>query len=416
MKQEKIIAGADILATQMNHWTLFSIVVTAAILGKREPPLALWVVCALLPVMFFFIRRYTNHFLIMAGSHLLCLVFLFSAPVSGLAVKALVCLYGIGLTIYSFSLRIRTEERLDSIISPPAAVGIIALSLFLLHYVEHTEADIYFIGMIIFYFICYYIRCYFQHYLYFLTVNTGSTGYIPQREIFLSGAKLSVAFTLSGMAAILLVSDWNWLAQIFGVLKRGIIWLRDEGFFALIASFFQQEAERPPTRMGDLSSAAPASMAMEMGEPGLLWQILEKVIGILVPVLLLLLFGRFLFRLIKMISERFRQKKLITNGTAIDNSRDIREKYETKKERKAQKDFWAFLDPTKKIRRLYKQRVWTKRENLINKESSRPLGAYTARECGSLLREEQLALIYEKARYSGDECTREDFKRAAGKR
>lgn len=416
MKQEKIIAGADILATQMNHWTLFSIVVTAAILGKREPPLALWTVCALLPVMFFFIRRYTNHFLIMTGSHLLCLVLLFSAPVSGLAVKALVCLYGIGLTIYSFSLRIRTEERLDGIISPPVAVGIIALSLFLLHYAEHTEADIYFIGMIIFYFICYYIRCYFQHYLYFLTVNTGSTGYIPQREIFLSGAKLSIAFTLSGMAAILLVSDQNWLAQIFGVLKRGIIWLRDEGFFALIASFFQQEAERPPTRMGDLSSAAPASMAMEMGEPGLLWQILEKVIGILVPVLLLLLFGRFLFRLIKMISERFRRKKLFTNGTAIDNSRDIREKYETKKERKAQKDFWTFLDPTKRIRRLYKQRVWTKRENLINKESSRPLGAYTARECGSLLREEQLALFYEKARYSGVECTRDDYKRAAGKR
>ncbi|MBD5458544.1 MAG: hypothetical protein HDR27_08245 [Lachnospiraceae bacterium] len=352
----------------------------------------------------------------MAGSHLLCLVLLFSAPVSGLAVKALVCLYGIGLAIYSFSLRIRTEERLDGIISPPVAVGIIALSLFLLHYAEHTEADIYFIGMIIFYFICYYIRCYFQHYLYFLTVNTGSTGYIPQREIFLSGAKLSIAFTLSGMAAILLVSDQNWLAQIFGVLKRGIIWLRDEGFFALIASFFQQEAERPPTRMGDLSSAAPASMAMEMGEPGLLWQILEKVIGILVPVLLLLLFGRFLFRLIKMISERFRRKKLFTNGTAIDNSRDIREKYETKKERKAQKDFWAFLDPTKRIRRLYKQRVWTKHENLINKESSRPLGAYTARECGSLLREEQLALFYEKARYSGVECTRDDYKRAAGKR
>lgn len=416
MKQEKIIAGADILATQMNHWTLFSIVVTAAILGKRALPFTLWAVCALLPVMFFFIRRYTNHFLIMAGSHLLCLVLLFSAPVSGLAVKALVCLYGIGLTIYSFSLRVRTEERLDGIISPPVAVGIIALSLFLLHYVEHTEADIYFIGMIIFYFICYYIRCYFQHYLYFLTVNTGSTGYIPQREIFLSGAKLSVAFTLSGMAAILLVSDWNWLAQIFGVLKRGIIWLRDEGFFALIASFFQQEAERPPTRMGDLSSAAPASMAMEMGEPGLLWQILEKAIGILVPVLLLLLFGRFLFRFIKMISERFRRKKLFTNGTAIDNTRDIREKYETKKERKAQKDFWAFLDPTKRIRRLYKQRVWTKRENLINKESSRPLGAYTARECGSLLREEHLALIYEKARYSGNECTREDYKIAAGKR
>ena len=386
-KQEKIIAGADILATQMNHWTLFSIAITVAILGKREPPFALWTLCAFLPVLFFLIRRYTNRFLLMAGSHLLCLILLFSSPVSGLAVKILLILYGIGLTVYSFSLRIRTEERLDGIISPPAAVGIIAFSLFLLHYEEHFEADPYFTSIIVFYFICYYIRCYFQHYLYFLTVNTGSTGYIPRREIFLSGARLSATFTLFGMAAVLLVSNWNWLAQLYRALKQGIIWLRDKGFFALIASFFQQESEQPPAQMGELSPAAPASMALEAGEPGLFWQILEKVIGILVPVLLLLLLGLFLFRFIKMMCERFRHKKLFVNGVSADNSRDIREKYEMKKEEKAQRGFWTFLNPN----------------------------SYTSRECGSLLQEEQLARIYEKARYSGEECTREDIRKASGK-
>lgn len=415
LKREKIIAGADILATQMNHWTLFSIVITAAMLEKREPPFALWAICALLPVLFFLIRRYTNHFLIMAGSHLLCLILLFSAPVSGLAVKFLTVLYGIGLTVYSFSLRLRSEERLDGTISPPVAVGIIAFSLFLLHYEEHFEADICFTGMIAFYFICYYIRCYFQHYLYFLTVNNGSTGYIPRREIFLSGAKLSIAFTLSGMAAVLLASNWNWLAQLFGALKKGIIWLRDKGFFALIASFFQQDAEQPPTQMGDLSPAAPASMALEAGKPGLFWQILEKIFGILVPVLLLLLLGLFLYRFVKMIWERFRRKKLFTKDSTGDNIRDIREKYEIKKEPKAQKGFWTFLNPTERIRRLYKQRVWTKRKILINEENTRSLETYTARECGALLHEERLSRIYEKARYSGTECTREDFRKAAGK-
>lgn len=415
LKREKIIAGADILATQMNHWTLFSILITAAILGNRKPPFALWIICALLPVLFFFIRRYTNHFLIMAGSHFLCLILLFSAPVSGLAVKFLTAFYGIGLTVYSFSLRLRTEERLDGTLSPPAAVGIIAFSLFLLHYEEHFEADICFTGMIAFYFICYYIRCYFQHYLYFLTVNTGSTGYIPRREIFLSGAKLSITFTLFGMAAILLVSNWNWLAQLFGTLKEGIIWLRDKGFFALIASFFQQESERPPAQMGDLSPAAPASMALEAGKPGLFWQILEKIFGILVPVLLLLLLGLFLYRFVKMIWERFRRKKHFTESIASDGTRDIREKFEIKKETKKQKDFWTFLNPTERIRRIYKQRVWTKRGRLMSGKNTRQLNTYTARECGSLLHEEQLARIYEKARYSGKECTREDIRKASGK-
>ncbi|MDE5931538.1 MAG: hypothetical protein K2H40_03510 [Lachnospiraceae bacterium] len=378
LKQERIIAGADILATQMNHWTLFSIVITAAILGKREPPFALWTVCALLPALFFFIRRYTNHFLIMAGSHLLCLIFLFSAPVSGLAVKALVFLYGIGLAIYSFSLRIRTEERLDGIISPAVAVGIIALSLFLLHYEEHFESDICFVGIVALYFIGYYIRHYLLNYLYFLTVNTGSTGYIPRREIFLSGAKLSFTFTLTGMAVVLLVSNWNWLAQLFGALRQGMIWLREKGFFALIASFFQQEAERPSTRINNLSPANPASMALEPGEAGLFWQILEKIVGILVPVLLLLLLGLFLFRFIKMVCERFRRKKLFVNNISGSDVRDIREKYEIKKEKKNQKDFGIFLRPTQRIRRLYKQRIWTKRERLFRQENPRSLNAYTA--------------------------------------
>lgn len=415
MKQEKIIAGTAVLATQMNHWTLFSIAITVAALGKRKPPIALWTAFALLPVLFFFIRRYTDHFLIMAGSHLLGLVLLFAVPVSGLAVKIPLCLYGIGLTVYSFSLRIRTEERLDGIIAPPVAVGITALSLFLLHYQKHMEADFRFALITVFYFICYYIRCYFQNYLYFLTVNTGSAGYIPRREIFLSGAKLSAVFTLLGMTAILLISDWNWLARIFGILKRGIVWLREKGFFAFIASLFYRETEQIPEQMPEVSPANPAGMALEPGEPGLFWQILEKVIGVLVPVLLLLLFGFFLFRFVKMICERFRQKKLFIPSASADDSRDIREKYEIRKEKKAHKNFWSFLNPSERIRRLYKQRVWSKRGSFMNAENTRRLGTYTARECGSLLREEQLSLIYEKARYSEEECTREDVRKAAGK-
>ena len=133
------------------------------------------------------------------------------------------------------------------------------------------------------------------------------------------------------------------------------------------------------------------------------------------PVLLLLLLGLFLFRFIKMMCERFRHKKLFVNGVSADNSRDIREKYEMKKEEKAQRGFWTFLNPTERIRRIYKQRIWAKRGNLLNGENARQLNTYTARECGSLLQEEQLARIYEKARYSGEECTREDIRKASGK-
>lgn len=417
MKQEKIIAAADILATQMNHWTLFAVIVAAAVLSGRQPPLALWTVCGFLPILFFFIRRYTNSFLILAGSHLLCLLLLFAAPVPGLALKILLCLYGIGLVVSSFSLRIRTDERLDEDIVPAVAVGIIALPLFLLHYMKHGEADFYFICMVTFYFICYHIRCYLQNYLYFMTVNAASTGYIPRRKIFAAGTRLSILFILSGMAAVLLISNLNWLARIFDALRQGILWLREHGFFAFLASLFPQMEEQFSEPMPDRSPASPASMYLEAGEAGLFWQILEKVMELFVSLLLLGLFLLAMFRFVRMVRERFRRKKTFAKDAVFDDGRDIREKYEAKPEQKEtkSKSFFAFLNPDDKIRRIYKQRIGAKKNQLIKKDpgTTQPFESYTARECGNLFQEEKLSLLYEKARYSNVVCTREDVRNAA---
>ncbi len=416
MKQEKIIAAADILAIQMNHWTLFAVIAAAAILSRRKPPLALWAVCGLLPVLFFFIRRYTNGFLLLAVSHLLCLACLFAVPVSGLALKLLLYFYGAGLAVYSFSLRIRTEERLDGIIAPVVAVGIIALSLFLLHFRGYQETDFYFICMAAFYFICYHIRCYLNHYLYFIAVNSGSAGYIPRREIFLAGTRLSFLFTLSGMAAVLLLSNLDWLARFFAMLKEGIIWLREHGFFAFLASLFAGMEEHFTEPIQNKSPAAPAGMYLEAGEAGLFWQILEKIFELLVPLFLLGMLLAALYRFVRMVRERFRQKKTFVNDAWGNAGRDIRERYEAKHSEKKTRPpkFWAFLSPDDKIRRIYRQRIGIKKSGLPkqNQGNTRPFESYTARECGNLFQEENLSLLYEKARYSNMKCTPEDVRNA----
>ncbi len=416
MKQEKIIAAADILATQMNHWTLFALVAAAAVLSGKKPPLALWTVCGLLPVLFFFIRRYTNSFLLLAGSHLLCLLLLFVVPVSGLALKLLLCFYGIGLVFCSFSLRIRTEERLDEIIVPAVAVGIIALTLFLLRFRGHGEADYYFIGMVIFYFICYYIRCYFNNYLSFIYVNASCTGYIPRQKIFAAGTRLSLLFILSGMAAILLLSNLDWLARFFGLLKQGIIWLREQGVFAFPASLLAGIEEHFAEPVQERIPAGPSGMYLEPGEPGLFWQILEKILMVFMSLLLVGLLFLFLFRFVRMVLERFRRQKTFAEDAVYDDGRDIRERYETKPSKKEIKPvlFFAFQKPADKIRRIYKQRISVKKDRLTKESpgTGQPFESYTARECGNLLREETLSLLYEKARYSNMECTREDVRNA----
>lgn len=419
MKQEKIIAASDILAVQMNHWTLFAVITAAAGLGGRKPPFSLWALCSLLPVLFFFIRRYTNGFLILTGSHLLCLALLFSAPVPGLAVKSLLCVYGIGLAIYSFSLRIRTKERLDEPIVPAVSAGIIAVSLFLLHYQGYSESDFYFVCMIVFYFTCYYIRCYFQHYLYFIAVNTGSTGYIPRREIFAAGMRLSLLLILPCMAVILLFSDLNWLSVLLKGIRQGVLWLREHGFFAFLASLFSGVEEHFTEPMQDVGPAGPPGMLPAAGEAGLFWQILEKLLEVFVFCFLFLLLLFALFKFVRMVRERFRRKKLFTADSFSDGGGDIRERYEAKREKREKKNgsVLAFLHPAEKIRRIYRQRIGAKRDRMLkeNPGSARLFESRTARECGNVFQEESLSLLYEKARYSNMICTRDDVRKAGQK-
>ena len=65
--------------------------------------------------------------------------------------------------------------------------------------------------------------------------------------------------------------------------------------------------------------------------------------------------------------------------------------------------------PKERIRQMYKKRVLASR-NAFSVENKSALNHYTARECGELLEREELALIYEKARYSNEECNGDDIK------
>ncbi len=416
MKQEKIIVWSDILATQMNHWTLFSITAMASIIaGVTTPPVALWFFCGLVPVFFFFIRRYTNAFSIMALSHIICLALFFFLPFPNLITKIMFCLYGIGLFINSFVIRLRTKERLDEAISPPAAVGIIAVPLFVLYYQNHPGFDVYYIAMAAIYFVCYYIRCYLQHYLYFMAVNANSTGYIPHKEIFASGIQLTGIFSFFSVVLLVLFSDIGWLSELARQLKNGIIWLREHGVFAWIASLFEKEYEPITNQGNNAGQLSSGFMPLELGEPGLFWVILEKATLIIFPIVIACLLCYALIQFIKMIKEIFRKKRMIAEETDGESIRDIRETYEVKKEKGKQKEFFAFLSPAERIRRIYRQRVWSKRTVLTAKENVHPLQAYTARECGLLLSENELALVYEKARYSDTKFTRDYVNRASSK-
>ncbi|MDE5597383.1 MAG: hypothetical protein K2J04_06085, partial [Lachnospiraceae bacterium] len=210
-------------------------------------------------------------------------------------------------------------------------------------------------------------------------------------------------------------SDIGWLSSLAGQLKNGIIWLREHGVFAWLASLFEKEYEPIPNQGNNTEQLSSGFMPLEMGEPGLFWVVLEKVTMTIFPIAIACLLCFALFQFIKMIKERFRKKRILDEETGGESIRDIRETYEIKKEKGKQKDIFAFLNPAERIRRIYKQRIWTKRSALTAKGNDHPLHTYTARECGLLLSENELAFVYEKARYSDAKCTRDDVKKASAK-
>ena len=95
-----------------------------------------------------------------------------------------------------------------------------------------------------------------------------------------------------------------------------------------------------------------------------------------------------------------------------DNLGDVREKCETDKRKKERKSPFAFLSVRERIRRVYKKDVWARRNFIVKEGDPRALSLMTAKEAGDKLERPALAESYEKARYSNEECTAEDLRRA----
>ena len=90
---------------------------------------------------------------------------------------------------------------------------------------------------------------------------------------------------------------------------------------------------------------------------------------------------------------------------------DIRETCVIEKNKKEAADWFAFLKPREKVRKIYRKQVLKHKKDIIGENSSENLAYMTAEECCDKLSLEDLKLIYEKARYSAEEISAEDVKR-----
>lgn len=313
----------------------------------------------------------------------------------------------VGYLFRSCWLRIRTADQKEKGMYPAFAVGIIAVSFMIAGHSGLSKKngtwDIYYIMAAVATLGLFFIKFYLEHYLYFLVVNDSSAGYLPAREIFRSGVKMALLYTAAGVAVLFLTSGMEWLAGLMGKLGNWLLLLLKR----LLRGINDEPAEEEILPQTGLEAAPPP--VLEAAEPSRILVILQQIFLLAVVFLILTAVVLGILFLIHYLLVRFRNKAQ-TDELVLEEVSDVREKFQEEKPDRRKKSSFDFLKPRERIRRIFKKRVLNGKNEIMKKRKGRFLQYLTARECTDSLEQELLGNLYEKARYSEEECTIQDVR------
>lgn len=410
IKTDRITLLREFLVTQMNHWSLFPIYLTIAVMiadicGTGEPHVLLWLAVGIFPFLLYLGRRYIRNFWLLAALHMAVLLLLFLFPVETIGIRIFHIIMGIGYVVNSILIWAKTEHLQDLKCYPPIAVCLSLVMLFFQHYQGHEEWDSWYIITLVVVIGLYYPLYYIEQYLHFLTVNNSSASHIPAREMFHSGMGLVLVYTVLGVFVSFLVSHIHWLKGILQLLRKGLSYL-----LGLLFSLLPQSTVQVTETAEEILEAAEEMPEMEPVQTFWFWNMLEYMIEFLFLAVLTVVLCAAVIRLVKFIADRLKGRFGLQEGST-EAIEEIREKCDItrRKERKKKLSFLR-LDAGERIRLLFKKRLLASEKLLLEDNKPGGLNGLTARESEEILAREGLAALYEKARYSDRECTGEDVK------
>lgn len=413
MKQKSIGLLQEILITQMNHWAFYPLYLGGMILlgefvSVNPPHLILWAVMGIFPLFLYWVRTHVQHFMPFLFCHLLVCILAILLPGEHISVHILQALIGVGYVILSLWIRGQQKGVQDKPVSPIFVVVLAFISLFYQNYLGHREWNLYLAITVLITLGLYFVVFYLQHYFRFLQVNDSSAAQIPARLIFRSGFKMTFLYTLLTMTAALLLSHIEWLGSIFQYIRKGIAFC-----LYYLLSIFPQDSGEEMVETIAASTEAVEEVPMEtVGETFVGWQFLEYIVEILFVAGILYVTYKGIKYLIAWLKTNpffFKGRKFFQE--AGEETGDIHEDCEITHRKKKQRQISFFWKQSfeKQIRRIYQTFILSHKKELL--KENRNLTFSTVRENVSTLgKEEKLAAIYEKARYSKEPCTREDVK------
>lgn len=388
-------------ATQVNFVVLYTAVITFLGLGDKE---VLYVPCLSLffaAFLFYGIRKYTRSIWVFALGHGAAAGACFLFPHPDGWYRFIFMAEAAILISYSVYVKFSREKQEDKPMSPAGAgVLIVGMSLMQFFY-GNREILTYYPYCMGIYFIYHFITGFLEDYRAFLMANKKNRNCMPYRQI------RAMSTAAIGFFCLL-------LAVISGSIARGKLnaTLPKSNFLKDILQRFLKFITANKNSIENTVKESREEMLGEGETPfRIVWQILNQVILFIKPFVFLFLICVFAFLIYKLIRRIFGVK---ANMHTQAYSPLVTEEKETLRrgsglEKKKQARYFGAAG---RIRHLYKK--------LVAKESTLHKQEHTAREylqhiyAGTQTKEKAVlfAALYEKARYSGENCTSEDAKQA----
>lgn len=409
-KRLEIIKG--FLATQLNYIPAVCIVFTIYFgILKVEPVIWKFALFAVLPFGFYLIRVLVKNIILFFILHLGWVVwpFFIAESITEKVVFVLLAAVFLAVSVYFKMTRSMPEDGV-------LFVAMTAILMIVAYFVSQSgsgEKAAGYVALLAIIYVVYYMTYeYLDGYINYIKNNEVSNQSIPKQHIFKTSVSTLVGFVTLFVGFALLLVKANWLSGLIGkignLIKRFIIWLLS----------FAPEAMEQGTSMDE---SEMIEQTYEMGEnvqsiyhlPPEIVELIDKIVTIGAYII----FGTFIilitYALFRAVIAAFKIKRDDNEEEVVlvkEKVTKIKQKKPELKEREKQSS------KDKKIRKMYEELVWKKNLGPKADKNEKKIVANRLKyqtpqeQCRYLVSGEAIRRMYEKARYSGGEITKNDVR------
>lgn len=421
----------DILDMILNFLLVLCVeVVIGAVAGLDTIPVYLLCLPAAAPFLFYAARKWVGNLPLFLGIHaavvglLFYLGGFFPAPILW---KIVYTAIGLIYAVYSIYVRVTPNRIVPGKKSVLGAAIVTIATFFFCDYVNSETGCVRVLWILFIWILGYLLEKYLENFLFYVSMNRKSAGVMPEKSIFQSGAAIVGAY--SGICVLLLIlcSRTPLLSRLSEMVRWiGIRILRL--FFGFLSLFGRESGETIQKAEEEVQQMEPMIEMGEIGEPSVLAEILNQVFITAASLAIIAGIVLFVVWLVRFLIRGFYGRKREKREIVREDFTEEEERLEIFKKQRTVKLPFIGGTPAQRVRRIFKKtvlEVWQKEEE----NNPAAICAKTARELtagpkkrGLMagMEEEQekpeawdkLVSLYERARYTAEELTREDVKEA----